>query len=137
MRLLGIDYGMKHIGIALSDPQEIMAIPLDTIQVRPDGSHIKAIHKIVDAYQVEKVVVGLPFNMDGSLGAAGDEVIRWGKHLEEALGLPVVFWDERLTTSEAHEILIKLKVKGKRRKHIVDKIAASIILKGYIDSEHP
>jgi putative Holliday junction resolvase len=137
MRLLGIDYGMKHIGIALSDPQEIMAIPLDTILVRPDGSHIKAIHKIVDAYQVEKVVVGLPFNMDGSLGAAGDEVIRWGKHLEEALGLPVVFWDERLTTSEAHEILIKLKVKGKRRKHIVDKIAASIILKGYIDSEHP
>jgi putative Holliday junction resolvase len=137
MRLLGIDYGMKHIGIALSDPQEIMAIPLDTILVRPDGSHIKAIHKIVDAYQVEKVVVGLPFNMDGSLGAAGDEVIRWGKHLEEALGLPVVFWDERLTTSEAHEILINLKVKGKRRKHIVDKIAASIILKGYIDSEHP
>jgi putative Holliday junction resolvase len=134
---LGIDYGMKHIGIALSDPQEIMAIPLDTILVRPDGSHIKAIHKIVDSYQVEKVVVGLPFNMDGSLGAAGDEVIRWGKHLEEALGLPVVFWDERLTTSEAHEILIKLKVKGKRRKHIVDKIAASIILKGYIDSEHP
>ncbi len=134
---MGIDYGMKHIGIALSDPQEIMAIPLDTILVRPDGSHIKAIHKIVDAYQVEKVVVGLPFNMDGSLGAAGDEVIRWGKHLEEALGLPVVFWDERLTTSEAHEILIKLKVKGKRRKHIVDKIAASIILKGYIDSEHP
>jgi putative Holliday junction resolvase len=128
---------MKHIGIALSDPQEIMAIPLDTILVRPDGSHIKAIHKIVDAYQVEKVVVGLPFNMDGSLGAAGDEVIRWGKHLEEALGLPVVFWDERLTTSEAHEILINLKVKGKRRKHIVDKIAASIILKGYIDSEHP
>jgi putative Holliday junction resolvase len=137
MRLLGIDYGMKHIGIALSDPQEIMAIPLDTIMVRPDGSHIKAIHKIVDSYQVEKVVVGLPFNMDGSLGAAGDEVIRWGKHLEEALGLPVVFWDERLTTSEAHEILINLKVKGKRRKHIVDKIAASIILKGYIDSEHP
>lgn len=134
---MGIDYGMKHIGIALSDPQEIMAIPLDTILVRPDGSHIKAIHKIVDSYQVEKVVVGLPFNMDGSLGAAGDEVIRWGKHLEEALGLPVVFWDERLTTSEAHEILIKLKVKGKRRKHIVDKIAASIILKGYIDSEHP
>lgn len=134
---MGIDYGMKHIGIALSDPQEIMAIPLDTILVQPDGSHIKAIHKIVDAYQVEKVVVGLPFNMDGSLGAAGDEVIRWGKHLEEALGLPVVFWDERLTTSEAHEILIKLKVKGKRRKHIVDKIAASIILKGYIDSEHP
>jgi putative pre-16S rRNA nuclease len=134
---LGIDYGMRHIGIALSDPQEIMAIPLDTILVRPDGSHIKAIHKIVDAYQVEKIVVGLPFNMDGSLGAAGDEVIRWGKHLEEALGLPVVFWDERLTTSEAHEILINLKVKGKRRKHIVDKIAASIILKGYIDSEHP
>ncbi len=64
---MGIDYGMKHIGIALSDPQEIMAIPLDTILVQPDGSHIKAIHKIVDAYQVEKVVVGLPFNMEPSV----------------------------------------------------------------------
>jgi putative Holliday junction resolvase len=137
MRLLGIDYGMKRIGIALSDPQGTMALPFDTILVRSDGSHIKAIHEIVDAYQVDKVVVGLPFNMNGSLGTAGDEVIRWGKQLETALGLPVVFWDERLTTSEAHEILTNMKVKGKRRKRSVDKIAASIILKGYLDSEQP
>ncbi len=135
MRLLGIDYGIKRIGIALSDPQGTMALPFDTILVRSDGSHIKAIHEIVDAYQVDKVVVGLPFNMNGSLGTAGDDVIRWGKQLETALGLPVVFWDERLTTSEAHEILTNMKVKGKRRKRSVDKIAASIILKGYLDSE--
>jgi len=137
MRLLGIDYGIKRIGIALSDPQGTMALPFDTILVRPDGSHIKAILEIVDAYQVDKVVVGLPFNMNGSIGTAGDEVIRWGKQLETALGLPVVFWDERLTTSEAHEILTNMKVKGKRRKRTVDKIAASIILKGYLDSEQP
>lgn len=137
MRLLGIDYGMKRIGIALSDPDGVMTHPLETIVVRPDGAHIEAIRKIADAYQVEKVVVGLPYNMNGTLGTSGDEVLRWGRHLEEVLGLPVVFWDERLTTSEAHDFLLGLKVKGRKRKTIVDKIAASIILKGYLDSENP
>lgn len=137
MRLLGIDYGMKRIGIALSDPDGVMTHPLETIAVRSDGAHIEAIRKIADAYQVEKVVVGLPYNMNGTLGTSGDEVLRWGRHLEEVLGLPVVFWDERLTTSEAHDFLLGLKVKGRKRKTIVDKIAASIILKGYLDSENP
>jgi putative Holliday junction resolvase len=137
MRLLGIDYGMKRIGIALSDPDRIMTHPMETISVKPDGSHIRIIQEIIQAYQVEKVVVGLPYNMDGTLGHAGEEVLAWGKKLEETIGLPVIFWDERLTTSEAHEFLIDLKVKGKKRKGIVDKIAASIILKNYLDTQRP
>lgn len=135
MRLLGIDYGIKRIGIALSDPDATMAHPLDTLQVKPDGSHIGAIQEIIRTYQVKKIIVGLPYNMDGTLGPAGEAVLSWGEKLGKALGIQVDFWDERLTTSEAHDFLIHLKVKGKKRKGIVDKIAASIILKDYMESK--
>lgn len=136
MRILGIDYGTKRIGVALSDPDRIMAHPHDTILVKPDGSHMDALKSICDAYRVTEVVVGLPYNMDGSLGQRGQDVLAWGKGLERAFGLRVTFWDERLSTSEAHEMLIGFSVKGRRRRQVVDKIAASIILQGYLDSEH-
>ena len=136
MRILGLDYGSKRIGVALSDPSETIAHPIETIQVKSDGSHFKVIKTIADAYQVSKVVVGLPYNMDGSLGNRGEEVIKWGKDLEKVLDLPVIFFDERLSTSEAHELLMGINVKGRKRKAIVDKIAASIILKGYLDLEN-
>jgi putative Holliday junction resolvase len=74
--------------------------------------------------------------MDGSLGDRAREVMLWGGQIEALLGIPVIFWDERLSTSEAHEMLIGINVKGRKRKSIVDKIAASIILKGYLDSEN-
>jgi putative holliday junction resolvase len=135
MRFLGLDYGSKRIGVALSDPDGTMAFPLETIQVKPDGSHMKDIKALIDAYQVAKLVVGLPYNMDGSLGDRAREVMRWGAQIEVLLGMPVIFWDERLSTSEAHDILMEINVKGRKRKSIVDKIAASIILKGYLDSE--
>jgi putative holliday junction resolvase len=134
MRFLGLDYGSKRIGIALSDPDGTMAFPLETIQVKPDGSHLKDIKALIDAYQVAKLVVGLPYNMDGSVGDKAQEVMRWGGEIEALLGISVIFWDERLSTSEAHEMLLNINVKGRKRKSIVDKIAASIILKGYLDS---
>jgi putative Holliday junction resolvase len=136
MRFLGLDYGSKRIGVALSDPDGTMAFPIETIQVKPDGSHFKDIKTIIDAYQVAKLIVGLPYNMDGSIGDRAREVMRWGGHIEALLGLPVIFWDERLSTSEAHEMLLGINVKGRKRKSIVDKIAASIILKAYLDSEN-
>jgi putative Holliday junction resolvase len=136
MRFLGLDYGSKRIGVALSDPDGTMAFPIETIQVKPDGSHFRDIKAIIDAYQVARLVVGLPYNMDGSLGDRAREVMLWGGQIEALLGIPVIFWDERLSTSEAHEMLIGINVKGRKRKSIVDKIAASIILKGYLDSEN-
>jgi len=136
MRTLGLDYGSKRIGVALSDPEGIMAHPIRTIHVKSDGSHIRDILTIIHTYQVTKVVIGLPYNMDGSLGNKGEEVMKWGRYLEQALGLPVVFWDERLSTSEAHEMLLAVNIKGRKRRVIIDKIAASIILKGYLDSEN-
>lgn len=135
MRILGVDYGNKRIGIAVSDPGCIMAHPIQTIQVKTDGSHVQEIIEIARSFQVDRVVVGLPYNMDGSLGFKGEEVILWGREFEQMIGLPVIFWDERLSTAEAHDMLLGLNVKGKKRRAIVDKIAASIILQGYLDSE--
>ena len=137
MRIMGIDYGTKRIGIAISDPSCTMAHPLDTVAVKADGSHIEHIRTLVGEYGITKVVVGLPYNMDGTIGASGEKVTAWADDLASSLSLPVVLWDERLTTSEAHDFLIGLKVKGKKRKHIVDKIAASIILNDYLNSTQP
>jgi putative Holliday junction resolvase len=137
MRIMGIDYGSKRIGVAVSDPGRTMAHPLQTIQVHSDGSHFRHLEAISRTYEVERVVVGLPYNMDGSLGFKAEEVLAWAKDLEEALGLPVTFWDERLSTHEAHDLLMGLQVKGKKRKAVVDKIAAGIILQAYLDAGHP
>jgi putative Holliday junction resolvase len=137
MRIMGIDYGTKRIGVAVSDPSGTMAHPLDIVPVREDGSHIEALKKIALDYQVEKLVVGLPYNMEGDVGVSAQKVMLWAEELGRALNLPVDLWDERLTTAEAHELLMHLKVKGPRRRQIVDKIAASIILKSYLDARQP
>ncbi len=86
MRFLGLDYGSKRIGVALSDPDGTMAFPIETIQVKPDGSHVKDIKAIIDAYQVVKLVVGLPYNMDGSIGDRAREVMRLGRTDRGAAG---------------------------------------------------
>ncbi|MBN2298925.1 MAG: Holliday junction resolvase RuvX [Deltaproteobacteria bacterium] len=134
MRIMGLDFGTKRIGVAISDPECSMAHPLDTVEVRGDGSHMDQIQAIAQEYGISKVVIGLPYNMDGSIGPSGEKVIAWSEEIKKLLDLPVVFWDERLTTSQAHEFLIGLNVRGKKRRHIVDKIAAGIILKDYLES---
>ena len=80
------------------------------------------------------MVVGLPYNMDGSIGETGDRAIAFSQELGRELNLPVELWDERLTTSEAHDMMISMNVKGKKRRQVVDKIAAALILQGYLDS---
>lgn len=137
MRIMGIDYGTRRIGVAISDPSCTMAHPLDTVQVKGDGSHMEQIEKIVRDYEVGKIVVGLPVNMDGSMGESARKVMGWAEALERSVDVPVELWDERLTTSEAHEFLIRLEVKGKKRRHIIDKIAASIMLQDYLEAKRP
>ncbi|MGC9325068.1 MAG: Holliday junction resolvase RuvX [Desulfomonilia bacterium] len=134
---MAIDYGKKRMGIAISDPGCTMAHPLDTIAVRPDGSHMVQIQKVVTEYEVGKVVVGLPYNMDGSVSEIGKEVITWAHDLETMLSLPVELFDERLTSFEAHELLISHQVKGRKRRKVVDKIAASLILREYLNMYTP
>ncbi len=134
---MGIDYGTKRIGVAISDPSCTMAHPLETIQVRDDGSLMQNLKSLIKDYSVDKIVVGLPYNMDGTEGISAGRVTEWAKGLEQITGLPVTFWDERLTTSEAHEILKELSVKGPKKKKIIDKLAASLILKSYLEAGRP
>lgn len=134
MVIMGIDYGTKRIGIALSDPRATMALPLETIPRKGDDSHLERIKKLAADYRVARIVVGLPYNMDGTLSALGTDVLAWARQLEHFLGLPVLLWDERLSTFEAHEMLGALQVKTKKRRQVVDQLAASLILKDYLDS---
>ena len=137
MICMGIDYGSRRIGVAISDPSSTMALPLATIEVKSDQSHIDAIKKLADDYRVERVVVGLPYNMDGTLSEAGNKVTDWARTLQDILQRPVILWDERLTTFEAHGVLDTLKIKGPKRRAKVDQVAASLILKDYLDSLAP
>ena len=137
MICMGIDYGSRRIGVAISDPSSTMALPLATIEVKSDQSHIDAIKKLADDYRVERVVVGLPYNMDGTLSEAGNKVTDWARTLQDILQRPVILWDERLTTFEAHGVLDTLKIKGPKRRAKVDQVAASLILKDYLDSLTP
>lgn len=134
MIYMGIDYGTRRIGIAISDPNATMAIPLATVEVKTDHSHMARIKQLADDYRVATVVVGLPYNMDGTLTEAGNKVMEWTKGLQTILERPVILWDERLTTFEAHGLLDEIDVKGAKRKTKVDQIAASLILKDYLDA---
>jgi putative holliday junction resolvase len=133
--LMAIDYGVKKLGIAISNPEKTMSVPLTIIEVRPDDSHYRTIIKLVSDYNVEEIIIGLPYNMDGSLGFSGNSVMLWSSALEKTLGIPVVLWDERLSTFEAHNMLASINIRHKKRKKIVDSLAASIILQSYIDSK--
>jgi putative Holliday junction resolvase len=134
---MGIDYGNKRIGVAISDPWCTMAHPLEVINVRKDNSHVKKIEDIINKYEITNIVVGLPYNMNGTIGDGAKTVMEWAKQLEERVNLPVTLFDERLTTCEAHELLAGANVRGKKKRQVIDKIAASVILKEYLDSIKP
>ncbi|HEY9160847.1 MAG TPA: Holliday junction resolvase RuvX [Desulfomonilia bacterium] len=133
---MAIDYGVKRLGIAISNPDKTMSVPLTIIDVRSDDSHYESIMKLIRDYNVEELIIGLPYNMDGTLGPSGCNVIQWSDTLKEKLGIPVNLWDERLSTYEAHNMLAQINIKHKKRKRIVDSLAASIILQNYIDSRN-
>ena len=134
MRIMAIDFGTKRMGVAISDPEGTMAHPLKTVAVRNDGSHLHELLKIATDYEIDKVIVGHPLNMDGSISEIAKEVMSWAQDLETLLGLPVELFDERLSSFDAHELLMSHQVKGKKRRNVVDKIAASLILKEYLDT---
>ena len=134
MKVLGLDIGEKRIGIAVSDALGYTAQGLTVLQRNGEDDDIGAIQELIDASQVSEVVVGLPKNMDGSLGEGAQKVMSFVSKLEELLSIPVVLWDERLTTAEATRVLLQADVSRKKRRAVVDKIAAVLILQGYLDS---
>ena len=137
MKVLGLDIGEKRIGIAVSDALRCTAQGVTVMQRSDADDDIGAIQELIDASQVSEVVVGLPKNMDGSLGQGAHKVLSFVSKLEESLSIPVILWDERLTTVEATRMLLQADVTRKKRRKVVDKIAAVLILQGYLDSlEH-
>jgi len=132
---MGLDVGDKTIGIAISDALGITAQGLEVLRRTGNlNQDLQTLKQITRKQEVTKVVVGLPRNMNGTLGPQGEKVLDFARKLEEALQLPVETWDERLSTVEAERLLISADIsRGKRRK-IIDKMAAAIILQGYLDS---
>lgn len=128
MRILGIDYGSKRIGIAISDELGI------TAQTRGYIERAEEIGRITEQEKVEKIIVGHPLNMDGTVGPAGKKSEELASHLKETLSIPVELWDERLTTRSADRILIEANLSRKKRKKKVDQLAAQIMLQNYLDS---
>ena len=133
MRILGIDYGEKRIGVALCDELGLTAQGLTTIMSRSWRSDVDEIADIVSAYNVDKIVIGYPLRLDGQEGIQCGKVSRFASRLEAALGISVIKWDETLSTKEAEEILIRSGIHFKKRKKLVDKLAASLILQSYLD----
>ena len=133
MRILGLDLGTKTIGIAISDELGLTAQGLKTIKRKSIRDDLGEILSIIDQFKIEKIVVGLPINMDGTLGRQSEFVFKWIKELQERIKLPVVTWDERLTTVEASRTLLEADLSRKKRKGVIDKLAAVLILQGYLD----
>lgn len=135
MRVLGIDLGDRNIGIAVSDKLLITAQVLDRYRVKSKDEDKKYFKELVEKYEIVKIVVGLPLRMDGSIGPQAEKAKIFAHWLEKTLRLPVVFWDERLTTVQALKILSQQKIKIKRKKILKDQISATLILSSYLESK--
>jgi putative Holliday junction resolvase len=134
MKVLGLDIGEKRIGIAVSDELGYTAQGIKVLNRRDMDDDLGAINELIVAEKVSKIVVGLPKNMDGSLGDSAQKVLSFVSKMEESLSVPVILWDERWTTSEATRVLLQADLSRKKRRKVVDKVAAVLILQGYLDS---
>ncbi|WP_225744280.1 Holliday junction resolvase RuvX [Marinilactibacillus sp. Marseille-P9653] len=136
MRVMGLDVGSRTIGIAVSDPLGWTAQGIEIIKINEDkGDYgIERMKELTESYEVERFIVGLPKNMDSSIGPRAEASLEYGKLLEETFGLPVEYQDERLTTMQANRMLIEEgNASRKKRKQVIDKLAAVMILQGYLD----
>jgi putative Holliday junction resolvase len=135
MRILGIDYGDRHVGLALSDPLGLIAQPLETYILKDRKAENAAyFRRLVQAHDLGRFVLGLPLRMDGTAGTRAEKTREFARWLEGLTGLPVVFWDERLTTQQATAIMHEQSVRERDRKSVVNQISASLILQAYLNS---
>ena len=132
---MGLDMGSHTIGLAISDESGLIAQGLETIRRRSMEEDLKAIRRVIDQFKIEKIVVGLPINMNGTLGKQAEMVLEWIEALKKRISLPVVTWDERLTTVGATRILLEADLSRKKRKKVIDQMAAALILQGFLDQD--
>lgn len=137
MRILGLDVGTKTVGVAISDEMGWTAQGLETIKINEEREifGFERVSELVKQYNVDKIVVGLPKNMNGTIGSRGEACQQYAESLRELLQLEVILWDERLSTMAAERLLISADVSRKKRKQVIDKMAAVVILQGYLDSK--
>ena len=137
MRIMGLDYGSRTVGVAVSDALGITAQGIETITREEENKLRKTLRRIEELavqYEVDRIVLGLPKNMDNTMGERVERCEEFKAMLERRTSLPVIFWDERLTTVAAERILIESGVRRENRKEVIDKVAAVLILQGYLDS---
>jgi len=133
MRILALDHGTKRIGVAVSDETKTIAQPLEFIPAEPFADFLARLRQLIREKEVELILVGLPRNMDGSYGPAAEKVQTFVTALKDAVVVPVKTLDERLTSAQANRLLIQGGVRRDKRKVKVDKMAAAILLQGYLD----
>ncbi len=133
-RVLALDYGTKRIGVALSDELGWTAQPLETFERRTLDRDVAHVASLVQVHAVREVVLGFPLQLDGREGPAIQAMRNFAEHLEQGLPVPLVLWDERLTTKAAEDLLIAADVSRKKRKGAVDRVAAAILLQSYLAS---
>ena len=136
MRILGLDFGSKTIGVAVSDGLLLTAQGVETIERKDENKLRKTcarIEELIAEYEITEIVLGLPKNMNNTEGERVEKTKAFGEMLERRTGLPVHYWDERLTTVAAEQILMESGVRRENRKAVIDKVAAGLILQGYLD----
>jgi putative Holliday junction resolvase len=134
---MGLDVGSKTVGVAISDELGWTAQGIETISINEEKGQfgLERVEELVKSYEVEKIVVGFPKNMNNTVGPRGEASKAYGNMLTELLNLPVILWDERLSTMAAERILLEADVSRKKRKKVIDKMAAVMILQGFLDSQ--
>ena len=136
MRYIGLDLGSRTLGVSLSDPSGIIASSYTILRHNEEYERlIEEVKKIVDEKKVDKIVLGLPKNMNGTIGPKGELSYKFKEMLEKSIGLEVILEDERLTTKEATDLLIRNDTSRKKRKEVIDSLAATIILQSYLDKK--
>ena len=138
MRILGLDVGSKTVGIAICDEFGWTAQGLKTLKINEEKSDFgfDEIGQLIKEYEVSEVVIGLPKNMNGTIGPRGEASQQYANEIERLFQVPTVLWDERLTTIAAERILLEADVSRKKRKKVIDKMAAVMILQGYLNSKN-
>lgn len=136
MRIMGLDYGSKTVGVAISDSLGITAQGIEIVRRNSENKlrqTLARLEELINEYEVESIVLGFPKNMDNSIGDRAEKTLEFKEMLQKRTGLPVTMWDERLTTVEADRTMIEGQIRRENRKLYVDKLAAVFILQGYLD----
>ena len=133
-RVLGLDVGARRIGLAVSDPLGVTAQGLQTLHRRNRRYDFGELRKVLTQYEVREIVVGNPLRMSGESGVQAEKMAGFAAQLEQAFAIPVRLWDERLSTAEAHRLLDQTGIRDARRKEVIDKMAAVLILQSFLDA---